>query len=51
VIIKNPSDFIGAALGQSESQTKGILATTEGKVLLIDEVSSITFDTYNADPN
>lgn len=40
VVVKNPADFIGAALGESEKQTKAILATTEGKVLVIDEVSS-----------
>ncbi|CAL1701681.1 unnamed protein product [Somion occarium] len=37
VVIKNPADFIGSALGQSESQTKAILANTVGKVLIIDE--------------
>ncbi|KAF5631693.1 NFX1-type zinc finger-containing protein [Fusarium sp. NRRL 52700] len=37
VVTKNPADFVGAALGQSEAQTKGILAATVGKVLLIDE--------------
>lgn len=37
VIVKNPSDFVGAALGQSEQQTKGILAASLGKVLVIDE--------------
>ncbi|KAF9765394.1 hypothetical protein IL306_002338 [Fusarium sp. DS 682] len=37
VVNKNPADFVGAALGQSEAQTKGILANTVGKVLLIDE--------------
>ncbi|KAI6431479.1 hypothetical protein MCOR22_009949 [Pyricularia oryzae] len=37
VIVKNPSDFLGAALGQSEEKTKGILAATVGKVLIIDE--------------
>ncbi|KAG8157551.1 hypothetical protein KVR01_012593 [Diaporthe batatas] len=37
VIIKNPSDFVGAALGESEKQTKGILAASLGKVLVIDE--------------
>lgn len=36
--MKNPADFIGSALGQSESQTKAILANTVGKVLIIDEV-------------
>jgi hypothetical protein len=39
VVVKNPSDFIGSALGQSESQTKAILASTVGKVLVIDEVA------------
>jgi replication-associated recombination protein RarA len=37
VIVKNPADFVGAHLGQSEQTTKGILAATEGKVLVIDE--------------
>ncbi|KAF8533083.1 P-loop containing nucleoside triphosphate hydrolase protein [Trichophaea hybrida] len=37
VVMKNPSDFIGDVLGASEAQTKGILATTVGKVLIIDE--------------
>lgn len=37
MVIKNPSDFVGAALGQSEQQTKGILAASLGKVLVIDE--------------
>jgi hypothetical protein len=37
VVIKNPSDFIGNAIGQSESITKAVLAATAGKVLIIDE--------------
>ncbi|PYI10434.1 putative AAA family ATPase [Aspergillus sclerotiicarbonarius CBS 121057] len=37
VIVKNPSDFVGSALGESERNTKGILASTVGKVLVIDE--------------
>ncbi|KAK5657152.1 hypothetical protein OQA88_3209 [Cercophora sp. LCS_1] len=37
VVMKNPSDFVGAALGQSEQNTKGILAAAVGKVLVIDE--------------
>ena len=36
---KNPSDFVGSYLGESEKNTKAILATTVGKVLIIDEVS------------
>ncbi|KAF2813185.1 P-loop containing nucleoside triphosphate hydrolase protein [Mytilinidion resinicola] len=37
VVVKNPADFIGNVIGQSESNTKGILASTVGKVLVIDE--------------
>ncbi|KAI6606595.1 hypothetical protein MCOR12_000960 [Pyricularia oryzae] len=37
VVVKNPSDFVGAALGRSEERRKGILATTAGKVLVVDE--------------
>ncbi len=37
MVVKNPADFIGSALGQSESNTKGILDSTIGKVLVIDE--------------
>lgn len=42
VVIKNPSDFIGGHLGQSETQTKAILASTIGKVLIIDEAYSLS---------
>ena len=38
VLVKNPADFIGSVLGESEKNTKGILAATVGKVLVIDEV-------------
>ncbi|KAG6919536.1 hypothetical protein DXG01_005126 [Tephrocybe rancida] len=38
VMVKNPSDFIGSVLGESETKTKAILATSAGKVLIIDEV-------------
>jgi len=37
VVLKNPSDFIGQFIGKSEAQTKAILASTIGKVLIIDE--------------
>ncbi|KAH6712371.1 NFX1-type zinc finger-containing protein 1 [Leptodontidium sp. MPI-SDFR-AT-0119] len=37
VVIKNPSDFVGNVIGQSEANTKAILATTAGKLLIIDE--------------
>ena len=37
IVIKNPTDFIGEALGQSERNTRAILDSTLGKVLIIDE--------------
>lgn len=37
MVVKNPSDFVGDVLGASEKTTKGILAATIGKVLVIDE--------------
>lgn len=37
VIVKNPADFVGSVIGKSEKNTKGILASTVGKVLVIDE--------------
>ncbi|KAI1275146.1 P-loop containing nucleoside triphosphate hydrolase protein [Xylaria sp. FL0933] len=41
VVVKNPSDFIGDAVGVSESNTRNILAATKGKVLVIDEAYSL----------
>ena len=43
MITKNPSDFVGAALGVSEQNTKAILSNAMGKVLIIDEVGEISF--------
>ncbi|CAI7567741.1 unnamed protein product [Penicillium glandicola] len=37
VVVKNPSDFVGSVIGESEKNAKGILASTLGKVLVIDE--------------
>ncbi|KAG1726612.1 uncharacterized protein EDB91DRAFT_1239622 [Suillus paluster] len=37
VVVKNPSDFVGAYLGHTEKSTKAILDSTVGKVLVIDE--------------
>lgn len=39
VVTKNPADFVGAYIGHSEQNTKKILQSTVGKVLIIDEVS------------
>ena len=35
--MKNPADFVGSVLGETEKNTKAILKATEGKVLVIDE--------------
>src|SRR5271154_5298311 len=37
VVVKNPADFVGSVIGESEKNTKGILASTVGKVLVIEE--------------
>ncbi|KAK8075970.1 AAA family [Apiospora phragmitis] len=37
VVVKQPADFIDAVIGGSEKKAKGILASTVGKVLVIDE--------------
>jgi hypothetical protein len=50
VVLKNPSDFVGSALGQSKQQTKGILAAAEGKVLIIDEAYGLYGGGGVADP-
>eukprot|EP01038_Epipyxis_sp_PR26KG_P006414 gene6414-8831_t len=44
VILKNPSDFVGDVLGSSEKQTRSILESSVGCVLVIDEA-------YGLDPN
>jgi len=41
LVLKNSSDFVGVALGGSESQTRNILAASEGCVLVIDEAYSL----------
>ena len=52
VVVKNPADFVGNVLGGSEANTKAILASTIGKVLIIDEAymlaSGATGDPFKA---
>ncbi|KAL2257927.1 hypothetical protein VTK26DRAFT_8952 [Humicola hyalothermophila] len=50
VVMKNPSDFVGGHLGQSEQLTKGILAATVGKVLVIDEAYGLYGGGGTTDP-
>ncbi|KAI9831934.1 MAG: hypothetical protein M1819_004656 [Sarea resinae] len=49
VVVKNPSDFVGGVLGESEKNTKGILASTAGKVLVIDEAYGL-YGSSQTDP-
>ena len=41
MVVKNPADFVGAHLGESEKNTQSILESTRGKVLVVDEVRFI----------
>ncbi|CAH0051204.1 unnamed protein product [Clonostachys solani] len=50
VVVKNPADFMGSALGESEAKTKGILAATVGKVLVIDEAYGLYGGENTSDP-
>ncbi|KAI0841013.1 P-loop containing nucleoside triphosphate hydrolase protein [Hypoxylon sp. FL0890] len=48
VVVKNPADFVGGALGQSEKNTKAILESTKGKVLIIDEAYMLASGTSDS---
>ncbi|KAH7908721.1 P-loop containing nucleoside triphosphate hydrolase protein [Hygrophoropsis aurantiaca] len=50
VVVKNPADFVGAHLGASEKNTKAILASTVGKVLVIDEAYMLYAGSGQQDP-
>ncbi len=41
VIVKNPADFVGGALGRSEKDTKAILEPTKGRVLIVDKACMV----------
>ncbi|KAK4238069.1 P-loop containing nucleoside triphosphate hydrolase protein [Achaetomium macrosporum] len=42
VLVKNPADFIGQAIGESEQKTKAILDAAKGNVLIIDEAYGLS---------
>ncbi len=50
VIVKNPSDFIGAVLGESEQKTAAILDAALGSVLVIDEAYGLAASKGVTDP-
>merc|ERR1719174_1024838 len=50
VIVKNPSDFIGSALGESEKNTLAILEEAKGCVLVIDEAYGLHSEKGVTDP-
>ena len=41
MVVKTPADFVGNVLGASEANTKGILTSAIGKVLVIDEAYAL----------
>ena len=50
VIVKNPSDFMGSALGESEKNTLAILEEAKGCVLVIDEAYGLHSQKNTTDP-
>ena len=46
VMFRTASDFVGAAVGQSQSRTRVIVAQAQGKVLVIDEAYNLNDDMY-----
>jgi hypothetical protein len=44
VVVKNPSDFMGTVLGESEKKTAAILDAALGCVLVIDEAYGLHSD-------
>ncbi|GFH25752.1 NFX1-type zinc finger-containing protein 1 [Haematococcus lacustris] len=50
VVVKNPSDFIGSVLGESEQKTVAILDAAVGCVLVIDEAYSLNPGSKSKDP-
>ncbi|KAL4079908.1 P-loop containing nucleoside triphosphate hydrolase protein [Scleroderma yunnanense] len=50
VVVKNPADFVGGYVGHSEKQTKAILSSTIGKVLIIDEAYMLYSKNTGQDP-
>ena len=50
VIVKNPQDFTGEHLGQSEAKTKAILDSAKGCVLVIDEAYGLYGGKNTTDP-
>ncbi|GFH21452.1 NFX1-type zinc finger-containing protein 1, partial [Haematococcus lacustris] len=50
VVVKNPSDFLGSVLGESEQKTVAILDAAVGCVLVIDEAYSLNPGSKSKDP-
>ena len=50
VVVRNPSDFVGAALGESEQKTAAILDAAVGSVLVIDEAYGLFPSRGTKDP-
>jgi Holliday junction resolvasome RuvABC ATP-dependent DNA helicase subunit len=50
LILKTASDFVGSALGTSETQTRAILEASVGSVLVIDEAYGLSSPKGTSDP-
>ncbi|RKP19364.1 P-loop containing nucleoside triphosphate hydrolase protein, partial [Rozella allomycis CSF55] len=50
VLLRKPSDFVGAHLGESEKNTTKILEAAKGKVLVIDEAYGLFSGSNSIDP-
>ena len=48
IILYHANDFIGGAVGQSQTQTSAIIKNCEGKVLLIDEAYNLDDQDYGS---
>ena len=48
-IVRTPADFIGSVLGESEKNTKAILDSTKGKVLVLDEAYMLSSTSKTGD--
>ena len=46
VVAKTASDFVGSHVGESQNNTKAILESAQGKVLIIDEAYALDDDLY-----
>ena len=47
--LKQPSDFLGSAVGETQKKTSGLIERCKGKVLIIDEAYGLQGSSYGAE--